>query len=889
MYLREARHLDKFIYTLSNRSFYEPFEREYMPLPEYVDITSSILEDYDMRWKTTRDGFWFHVHPPHPTLPSQGWKIHISATITNAPSILRIVARIALLNNTAFKFALDRNILSMITSKRWDRGSSGKFITLYPLTTPSFRFLIEQLYNELQHQEGPYILSDKRYKDCRVLYYRYGGIKQTTRLNFRGESIPVLLSPDGDLIPDIRTPYFHCPSWTQDPFPSNYVESQESTLNDGKYLVKQALSFSNSGGVYLAQDQTTGVEVIIKEARPHTLQDGRGNDAITLLKKEYDILQLFRDTGIAPLPIGSFYDWEHFYIVQEYVLGTSIREHLLGESTLMLARPSLADNENFYRTFTGLFKSFCSVVRTLHERSVIFGDLSASNIKIDPINYSVRLLDFEGAQRLGMDDATFLYTPGFKDPLTFNSMPEKKDDLYALAAIMLYTIFPVHALSSLRNDIYETVLSTLLEDIGWADTKIFTVINGLSKGVLSCTQAINMLDAPGHVLEPHYSDTVTADDCKDMIQGLGHFILANMHPSDSYLFPADPYVYRTNPLSLGFGACGVLYALAKCGFEVPHVAFEWLERTVQGASIDSYPPGLLTGYSGIAWVLSELGITDLATVAMERANTSPLLYEHHSYLYGMAGIGLANLHFYLLTQEQKYLAMAEQLAQRLIASSHEDELGASWEADDVVHLGLGYGQSGVALFFLRLFQITHDDRFLSFGRKAVDFDLSQGLEVEDGVMSFPRAMGDFTLDPYLEEGSAGIAKVALRYRLTGQIDPILADTHRKYSAFPGLLYGLGSFVDALVDAFLITTEPRFYEMAKRPISGLKEIYAIRRPQGIATPGDGLHRVSLDFGTGAAGILRAIYRFSNIEHADFLLDATENIAVSSIAVTPSSAI
>lgn len=889
MYLREARHLDKFIYTLSSDSFYEPFERKYMPLPEYVDITSSILKGHDMNWITTRDGFWFHVHPPHPTMPSQGWKIHVSATIANAPLLLRTVARIALLNNIAFKFALDRNILSMITSKRWDRGSSGKFITLYPLTTPSFRSLIEQLYDELQYQEGPYILSDKRYKDCRVLYYRYGGIKQTTRLNFRGESIPVLHSPDGDPIPDIRKPYFHCPAWTHDPFPSDNIEFQESTLNDGKYLVKQALSFSNSGGVYLAQDRTTGVEVIIKEARPHTLQDGRGNDAITLLKKEYDILQLFRDTGIAPLPIGSFYDWEHFYIVQEYVLGTSIREHLLGESTLMLARPSLADNENFYRTFTGLFKSFCHVVRTLHERSVIFGDLSANNIKIDPLNYSVRLLDFEGAQRLGMDDATFLYTPGFKDPLTLSSTPEKKDDLYALAAIMLYTIFPVHALSSLRNDLYETVLGNLLKDIGWADTKVFTVINGLSKGALSCTDAIDMLDAPGHVREPHYSETVSVDDCKDMIQGLGCFILANMRLSDTYLFPADPYVYRTNPFSLGFGACGVLYALAKCGFEIPPVAFEWLERGIERASIDSYPPGLLTGHSGIAWVLSELGLTDLATVAMERANKSPLLHEHHSYLHGMAGVGLANLHFYLLTHDQKYLVIAEQLAKCLIDSSQEDALGAFWEADEVVHLGLGYGQSGVALFFLRLFQITHNDAFLSFGRRAIDYDLSQGLEIEDGVMSFPRAMGDFTLDPYLEEGSAGIAKVALRYRLNGQIDSILADTHRKYSAFPGLLYGLGSFVDALVDAFLITTESRFYEMAKRPVSGLNEIYAIRRPQGIATPGDGLHRISLDFGTGAAGILRTIYRFSNLDHADFLLDAIDNMGISSISATTSSVI
>jgi len=138
-------------------------------------------------------------------------------------------------------------------------------------------------------------------------------------------------------------------------------------------------------------------------------------------------------------------------------------------------------------------------------------------------------------------------------------------------------------------------------------------------------------------------------------------------------------------------------------------------------------------------------------------------------------------------------------------------------------------------------------------------------------LSFPRGPTDFTFDPYLEEGSAGIAKVALRYGLWDHMEMILSEVHRKYSTFTGLLYGLGSFIDVLTDAFLLSKEMKYLEMAKRPLSGLQDIYLVRHPQGAATPGDGLLRISCDYATGVAGVLRTLHRFTCLEEADFVLD------------------
>jgi len=100
---------------------------------------------------------------------------------------------------------------------------------------------------------------------------------------------------------------------------------------------------------------------------------------------------------------------------------------------------------------------------------------------------------------------------------------------------------------------------------------------------------------------------------------------------------------------------------------------------------------------------------------------------------------------------------------------------------------------------------------------------------------------------------------------------ILSDVHRKYAGFAGLLYGLGSFIDVLTDAYLFSNNVKFLEMAKRPITGIRDIYLIKQSHGSATPGDNLFRISCDYATGVAGVLRALHRFTHLDEADFALD------------------
>jgi len=874
-YLRDARHSDKFMYTLMHDLFYEPVETRYRPFHDYQALVSEILREVANDWTITRDGFWFNVHPSkHYELPFQGWKVHVSATMENAESILSRAARVALVNGVPFKFALDKNVLATMSSKRWTRGGSGKFITMYPSSLAGFKSLLEHLYAELHDDEGPYILSDKRYKDCRALYYRYGGIVRTTRTDIKGEKVLVLISPDGEAIPDVRTPYFAPPPWTADPFPAERSEPAEILLN-GRYLVKKAIAFSNSGGVYIAEDRETGREVVVKEARAHTAMDDQGNDAINLLKKEQKLIALLRDTGVVPDLVDAFHVWENFFLVEEYLDGVDIREIMLIQSPLMQVRPSLEDTSQYYEACRRILKAFAQAVELLHKKGIVFGDLNAKNIKIDPLTHTVRLIDFEGAFKPDVDKPTYLYTPGFKSVASIRKNTQGfEDDLFALAANMLYMLFPIAAFTTIKDDLFDTVLETILNDVGWSQTEVFNIISGLSKNEMTCARACELLDEPARIQTPSFADDVDAGACDEISQRLGSFILANIRPDrDDSLFPVDPFVHRTNPLGLGFGACGILNTLKKCGFQIPKSATDWLEQKLDKVKPEEMPPGLLTGASGIAWCLWELGFEDRAFEFMRMANQSELLKAHHSYLYGMAGVGMANLYFYLRTNRLDYLETANDLADSLMRTAQENDRGIHWESDGLLHLGYGYGQSGVALFLLRLSQLSGKEEFLAEGRRALDFDLSYAEERENGILSFPRAPEDPTALPYLEEGSAGIAKVAMRYGMWDdrRLDMVLLDAHRKYAGFVGLLYGLGSFVDVLTDAFLLSNDVKYLEMAKRPITGIRDIYLIKQPSGLATPGDNLFRVSCDYATGVAGVMRALQRYAHLDEADFVLD------------------
>ena len=881
--LRDARHVSKMFYIMADDLFYEALDRHYTPSEELTSLVQGIFRNESKNWEIVRDGVWSHVRPMselNKLLPAQGWKIHVSATTTNCLEILAKVASIALDHDVRFKFANDINTLVLMTSKQWARGGSGKFITLYPGTEEEFRSIIARIHVAVQDHRGPYILSDKRYMNCQCLYYRYGGILQEHSLDFMGFLQPILTSPQGEKVPDVRHPYFNMPPWVKDPFPEDEDDGKgpEMTLDKGRYTIKRALALSNTGGVYLATDQRTGKDVVVKEARPLTEVDRHGHDAIFRLKREERMLRVLDGQGIAPTPISTFGDWENFYLVEEYFDATDIREIMLVHSPALRVNPNASDAESFYAIFKSIFVSLLTGIRRTHQLGVVIGDLSAVNILIDEASYTAKIIDFEAAYQPGIDDPSDIYTPGFRGMAAIRE--DKRgyaDDVYAMAALMLYCIFPIVAISSLRNDLFTTILPIILADVGWSQTHLHEIIVGLATNTMSCDRACELLEMPVVFETPLSTAGSRQDTSPQDYTELAQFLLHSYRTDDKFtLFPLDPFALHTNAFGLGFGSTGVVYSLKKCGFDVPKPALGRFLQEIGKIKPQDLAPGILTGSAGIALAFFGLENDDEAQRFLDYANSSPLLRRHHSFYYGMAGIGMSNLVAYQRTGNSKYLDVACDLAETLAQNAKTDHNGTYWDDNGLIHLGFGYGQSGIALFFLRLSQVLCVSSWSDLGRKALNYDLSHGYEIEPGVLSFPRTPGDHTMyEQYIEEGSAGIAKVAIRYGMWDVVDPILADVHRKYSGFAGLLYGMSSFVDVLVDAYLYSGNAKYLDMAKRPVAGIHDLYFLKQPHGYATPGDNLFRVSCDYATGVAGVMRTLYRMNHLVKADFTLDELDD--------------
>ena len=430
-------------FTFSDPYFYEPLD-SYRAHRDYYDAVRAILPE---DWTVRRDGIWLGAHPPRHTLPPQGFKIHVSATASTAVDVIRRVVPLLVEDCVPFKTAADPNLLRYLNSKRAARGSSGKFMTIYP-DQEAFVSLIDEVARRTEGLEGPYILSDRRHPDSKAVFYRYGGFQRKTRPAPDGAPVHVIETPGGELVDDERTPFFRLPPWVKDPFPADEQPPTGPVVLNGRYEVVDALAFSNAGGVYKARDLTTGTELVLKEARPLTndsLFGAEHVDSVSILEHEYSVLRWLEHTGAVVRPLGFFREWEHAFLAEEIAPGEALRS-FRGHDRLYLGAYRPERVIRFSIVFREVATNLVESVRRVHEAGVVLADLSPNNVFVDPDTFRVTLIDVESAHR--PDDAVrglarTWFTPGFRPHGPFREVAvSAADDLYAVAMCLFSMIHP---------------------------------------------------------------------------------------------------------------------------------------------------------------------------------------------------------------------------------------------------------------------------------------------------------------------------------------------------------------------------------------------------------------------------------------------------------------
>jgi len=894
--------IDKFSFSLSHRAFYESFDHYPANESEYLKRMLNVLPS---GWQIIRSGIWYQCVSKDSDMPDQGWKLHISATPESDVALLMGVAPILFADKTTFKFAIDRSILALLLSKRWHRGGAGKFITVYPKTTEHFLVLAKTLAEATKGFEGPYILSDRRYEGSRCLFYRYGSLKSRTMLTSKGDQRPYILDPAGAEMNDERRPIFSPPPWIEDPLRESCSSSgpNSASLKGGRYKIRSAVRFSNSGGLYLAEDATTGETVVVKEARPLTNIDDLGRDAKVLLEKEFRLLRKLEHEGVAPRPIDFFQEWEHTFLVEEYLEGLTLRQHGVVHNLARREREDVLSGSAFCTLFRSVFRSLCRVLIALRRNGIIFGDLSPTNVILSSSGV-VKIIDFEAACEVGVDPPVRMFTPGFAAADHFLGTASNFEiDYYSLGAVMLSYFMPMHAMLGLDLTAYARFVTAIGREYGVPHSIVQLVIDLMSADPSkrpNPEQVIHVLDSLGEngmdaqVQQPQVQEQTIERTVCGMLKYIDQVAAYGRRDR---LFPSDPKVFTTNPLSLAYGSSGIAYALHRITGEIPTRVVDWMMK--ERISNDRYTPSLYVGMSGIAWVLLELGYVKEAEELMMQASQHPLLASADDLFYGLAGWGMANLKFHVRLRNPKYLDAAVYTGEQLASRRQTESTGCYWGDLESVSYGAGHGASGIALFYLYLWLASGESRFLEIGYQALEFDLAHAVRMGGSLLWPTHARPDRVVVPYWRFGTAGVGATMLRYyRALGEkrhrdlLIEIGTEMDRKFAISPSRGSGLCGLGDLLLDMVEFGFDAdRAKRSAYNVASGVM-LFGMQREDGaVAFPGADLWKISCDYLTGIAGIAMFLHRLStggptpiSIDELFKLTNSDETIQLETVELT-----
>ncbi|MEU6731968.1 class III lanthionine synthetase LanKC [Streptomyces physcomitrii] len=808
-------------------------------------------------WERHLRGDWAAFAPVGARLPAQGWKIHVSAGLDNAASVLDRVAGHCFAAGVPFKCLPSPYLLHMRSAKYADRAGSGKFLTVYPADEKQCEELAGALDALLAGEHGPYVLSDLRW-GAGPVYLRYGAFAQRYCYGEDGALCPAVEDPEGRLVPDLRGPAFRTPDWVEPPdFLRPHLEARAAlAVTDLPYAIEGALHFSNGGGVYLGRDKRTDARVVLKEARPYAGLAADGADAVARLEREYEVLRKLAGLPSVPEAHELLSVGEHRFLVMEYVAGTTLNTVFARRFPLAASEPgpeALAEHAAWALRMHGLVEE---AVAAVHARGLVFSDLHMSNVMVAEDESAVFLLDFEAAAPAAENRRQVVANPAFVAPADRRGTDI---DRYALACLRLALFLPLTTLLPLDRAKAAHLADLIAARYPVDRSLLDEAVREIGRGDSRATAVRSAPHLPAQPTEPHLSaepaepylpaeptDWPAARD--SMVRAL---LASATFDREDRCFPGDiaQFASPCGGQSLGYGAAGVLYALDSVGTRCPD-AEEWLLlRSKRPAS--GTPLGLYDGLTGTAWTLWGLGhrehALELAHLAAEQA-LEPLAPDLHS---GLAGIGLALGDLAEQsgdgTLREASLRCAE-LAVRTLAAPPRKGGRA----------GLLHGAAGTALLCLRTYERTGDPVLLEAAAVALRRDLARCRTDSRGALLVDE--GRRTM-PYLGAGSTGIGMVLDAYlehredeELAGQRPAVLGAALSSFYVQPGLFRGVAGLLLHLAQTS--TEVPDRPEVLHRQ-AALLGCHAVPYQGELAFPGEQLSRLSMDLSTGTAGVLLAL--------------------------------
>ncbi|WP_156889996.1 class III lanthionine synthetase LanKC N-terminal domain-containing protein [Planococcus lenghuensis] len=146
-----------------------------------IEDTYEKLEEEFQKFVTTEelssipDTLWIVSNNFTPnTLPSEGFKLHISATIKNVLDILKSIKTYLDSNLINYKIIKSIDHLMMLNRGLYGYTQIGKAITIYPIDKEDSIKIAFTIDNLTKNFHSPKIPTDNRLHTNSIVHYRYG-------------------------------------------------------------------------------------------------------------------------------------------------------------------------------------------------------------------------------------------------------------------------------------------------------------------------------------------------------------------------------------------------------------------------------------------------------------------------------------------------------------------------------------------------------------------------------------------------------------------------------------------------------------------------------------------------------------------------------------------
>ena len=862
------------------------------PVDLSAHVRSAIAAE-NHHWDVVETDQWLMATPDESQIPSQGWKLHVSATVASVRAVFDACFAVLRRERCPFKIARDARAVLTLTGAHVERNALGKIITVYPATDEASVRIGRALDVATRGLAGPRVLSDRPVTEGSLVHYRFGAFGGVYEVSLDGRVLPALLDPENRVVHDAREASFTPPSWARDPFPVGTEPQQPdrtSVLLNHRYRIEIAVRHASRGGVFRATDSHSGQSVVIKQARRHVLSDLDGTDARVRLRHEAHILRRLGDVSEVVDWIELFEVDGDLFLVEEFVAGQTLRDWL-GDG---VQRP---EHARALSETVPVLTAIARLLVRLHSCGIVVGDLTPSNLIVTP-DGTVRLIDLELALETAAGPPQVRGgTPGYLAPEQASGVVGPETDLYALGKLFLFVLTGEEA----------SLVATPEDVDGWlrrdrraelAPRQLWGVARSLCETeptlrpplarvlwTLSTSSVRgHVRPSPGDLVRSALEDGTPADDATldREIEMLTARLLTDLRLDRLDPLATSDFGRTTLSTNVQHGSAGVLGVLARAyrctgsgGLRGPvaEVA-RWTARRLHVRTA-STPIGLFFGTGGTLWSLADaadvLDDRELGAEAVDAALDLPRRWPLHDVTHGLAGAGLALLRLWRSTADRRLLGAAEEIAEGLLSTVRRDTHGPFWTpAADIDSTfagsrftGYAHGLAGVTTFLQQLNAAAPAAEIEALSRESVDALLSQAI-VDHDCARWAAAPGAPTPASISWcNGAAGVAiplTNAVAYRtdlipiLTSVGAALMTDARHWGIAY---CHGLAGTIDALTDLATVLPDAGAWKVRSRVVAA----EAIRRQ--VLAPQVGIAPVSrsdvTDFGMGYPGLLAALLR------------------------------